>query len=1196
MLSIARPAEKMGIMKRSELSMCRFAAVVVFIACLITVGDSQIIPTNDPPVYGPYNAAILQGGDGVHKKMVEKDTVLRADSPWTMYGWVNPDAAVTTPELLAGVGDVASEYSRYLGLEPGKLMLWMGGDNSLSAPATIAPGKWQLVAATFDGTVFRLYSEGVQVGQGSLTLGRVAPVLQIAPPVPLPAPVPMALPTFSGRHFGGKIAGFTVTRNALSGEQIKHLAGAPPEFALVEFEDGAKPWPVQTRGQAGYRAPQDPATWPKSRAPFSTPVAKPLPAGSAALQADGDNQWTLASGWQMEAAPRVKASAQEIAKAGFDAKEWMVATVPGTALTTMIDRGIYPDSDYGLNNLAIPESLNKQDYWYRNEFKAPKETAGRRLTLRFEGINYAAEVWLNGQSLGNIKGAFIRGVFDVTDAIKQGQSNVLAVRVSPPPHPGIPQEQSILGGPGENGGLMCLDGPTFVATEGWDWIPAIRDRDTGIWQPVTLTATGVVKIGDVQVVTKLPLPDTTRADIEINVPMENVSDKPVKGTLHASMENVNVAKEITVPPGKSSVTLAPAEFAQLTLQNPRLWWPNGYGKPELYQLKVDFADGGKESDAKQVRFGVREVTYELGLLDSKGQLRRVEVSPTEARARGEQVVDVTREGMRQIPAADPIPPDFPKEWRDYWTSWAASLTPAGETSPAVRPASDPEMRHYLVIKVNGVRIAARGGNWGMDDSRKRVSREKLEPYFRLHREANVNIIRNWVGQNTEATFYDLADEYGMMVWNDFWASTEDYNIEPLDIPLFLDNARDTIERFRNHPSIVMWCGRNEGVPSPILNEGLIDVISKYDGTRYYSPSSNQVNLQQSGPYKFQPAALYYTVLNHGFSVETGAPSLSTLESLSHWMAKPDLWPISDAWAYHDWHQSGNGESEPFMAELEEEFGAGTSVEDFERKAQMLNYTEHRAIFEGMNAHLWAPNSGRMLWMTQPAWPSNMWQILSSDYDTQASFYGVKKACEPLHVQLDLSDGTVAVVNTTTTAQAGLTVTASVYSLDNKSLLHHEEKKDAAANAATVGFKLDLMPLMATDVILVKLELRNAAGQLLSDNLYWLGARSASYRHLTRLPAATLLTSATMAGSGKIRVQLRNAGAAAALSNKLTLVNASDGSRILPAYYSDNYVSLLPGETREVEIEYPVSAAKGAPQVKLRGWSLAPTVVPLAEKK
>jgi hypothetical protein len=1175
---------------------CSFFLLVLILLSTVSFSVAQIVPTNDPPVYGPYNAVILQGGDGLRKHMVERDTVLRADSPWTMYAWINVASPVTAPELVAGYGDVSAEYARYLGLDAGKVMLWAGQENSFSAPAAISPGKWQFVAATFDGTQFRLYSDGAQVGQGGLTLGRVAPTLQLGPPAPLPM-TPMAMPPLSnGQHFAGKIAGFTIVREALSAERIKQLAPSPPNFALVEFEEGSKPWYVQTRGQAGYRAPQDPATWPKSRAPYPRPVAKPVNTGPT-LQAEGDNQWELAGGWQMAAAPPVSATPQDISKPGFETKSWLAATVPGTALTTMIDRGIYPDSDYGLNNLVIPEGLNKQDYWYRNEFKAPK-LDGRRFTLTFEGINYAAEVWLNGQSLGNIKGAFIRGVFDVTDILKPGQTNVLLVKVSPPPHPGIPHEQSILGGPGENGGIMCLDGPTFVATEGWDWIPAIRDRDTGIWQPVVLTATGTVKIGDPQVVTKLPLPETNRADIEITVPLENTSDKPVKGTLQATIESTKITKEVTVLSGKSSVKLTPMEFSQLTLQNPRLWWPNGYGKPELYQLKLTFSEGGKESDTKQVRFGVREVTYELGLLDSKGQLWRVEYSPTAARGRGEQVVDVTHEGMRQIPAADPIPPDFPKERRDYWTSWAASLVPGAESSPAVRSVDDKEMGHYLVLKVNGVRIAARGGNWGMDDSRKRVSREKLEPYFRLHRDANVNIIRNWVGQNTEETFYDLADEYGLMVWNDFWASTQEYNVEPLDIPLFWGNVRDTILRFRNHPSIVMWCGRNEGVPSPILNKGIIELTSTLDGTRYYSPSSNQVNLQNSGPYKFQPPSLYFTTLNHGFSVETGTPSLSTLESFSSWIPKADQWPISDAWAYHDWHQSGNGEIEPFMREVEEEFGAGTSLEDFERKAQMLQYTEHRAIFEGMNAHLWAPNSGRMLWMTQPAWPSTMWQIISSDYDTQASFYGVKKACEPVHVQLDLSDYSVSVVNTTTSAQLGLTITANVFSLDNKALQHHEERKDAEANAVNAGFKLELAPLMLKDVILVKLELRNATGQVISDNLYWLGATSPAYRQLTRLPAASLSTSATWMRKGdttRVHVTLQNKGTAAALENKLTLVNAADGTRILPAYYSDNYVSLLPGETREVEIEYPASASKGDPRVNLRGWNLAPTVVPVQQK-
>ncbi len=1161
--------------------------------CLIAtslLAHSQAPVTNDPAHYGPFNAVFLSGGDGLRKPLRKDDSVLRADSPWSLHAWVRTAEALQSPTLIAGFGDPSEEFSRYLALDSSHLILWMGQDNILSGPSSLTPGKWHFLAATFDGEQFRLYFDGAPIASGKLDLGSVSPLLEIAPPVP---------PSPSWQHFGGTIASLTLLRRALTAEETKQLSQSHEDFSLLEFEEGSKPWPVQTRGQAGYRAPQDPDTMPRSKAPFSHPVAAPVPANRQTLQPTTENQWTFAADWRMIPAPDIKADGATISQSGYNTHEWMQATVPGTALTTMIDRGIYPDPDYGLNNLAIPESLNKQDYWYRVEFHLPKPARGRRLTLTFEGINYEAGVWLNGKSLGSIKGAFIRGRFDVTDVTNSEKENVLAVRVSPPPHPGIPQEQSIKGGPGENGGILCLDGPTFVATEGWDWIPAIRDRDTGIWQPVTLTATSSVKIGDAQVVTSLPLPDTSRADVEITVPIENPSNAPVNGALKASFGDTSITKQITVLPGQSFVKLSPSEFAQLTIQHPRLWWPNGYGKPELYTLQLSFSAANAESDKKQLRFGIREVTYELSLLDSAGRLRRLEYSPTTARLKSEEVVDVRREAMRSIPASDPFPSTFPPEWREGWKSWVASLAPGGEQSPSVRMLDDTRSSPYLVIKVNGVRIAARGGNWGMDDSRKRVSRERLEPYFRLHRDANLNIIRNWVGQNTEAIFYDLADEYGLMVWNDFWESTQDYNVEAQDPVLFLANARDTILRFRNHPSIVMWCGRNEGVPQPIINEGLADLIRTLDGTRYYSPSSNQINLQNSGPYKYMDPVLYYTTLNHGFSVETGTPSFSTLESFRAWIPKEDQWPISDAWAYHDWHASGNGEMAPFMAQMQAEFGAPVSLEDFERKAQMLDYVDHRAIFEGMNAHLWSPNSGRMLWMTQPAWPSNTWQILDSDYDTQSSFYGVKKACERVHVQLDLSDYNVAVVNTTNEAQPGLLLSARVYSLDNKLLFHKEEKHDSPPDAVTDAFKLDVAPLFASDgVVLVKLELRAPSGETVSDNFYWIGAKSASYRRLNRLGPASLAVTAKSAHTGdnvRVRVELHNAGTTASLATKLALLNA-DGSRILPAFYSDNYVSLLPGEAREIEIEYPAKAANGDAELALRGWNLTKQTVHISDSR
>jgi hypothetical protein len=356
-----------------------------------------------------------------------------------------------------------------------------------------------------------------------------------------------------------------------------------------------------------------------------------------------------------------------------------------------------------------------------------------------------------------------------------------------------------------------------------------------------------------------------------------------------------------------------------------------------------------------------------------------------------------------------------------------------------------------------------------------------------------------------------------------------------------------------------------------------------------------VNLQGSGPYRYQVPAQYFTTLNRGFSVETGTPSMSTLESFQSTVPKADQWPIDDVWAYHDWHQSGNGDVAPFMAEIQAEFGAPTGLEDFERKAQMLNYVDHRAIFEGMNANLWAPNSGRLLWMTQPAWPSTMWQILSSDYDTQASFYGVKKACEPLHVQLNLANYRVDVVNTTTAAHAGLTVNAKVYSLANALLFQATDQKDVAADSTTPSLRLDLEQYLAKGMVLVSLDLHDAQGALVSQNLYWLGARPASYRELNSLAPTQLKASATSTTAGdtvKLTIQLTNSASVVSLENKLTLLNAGDKQRILPAYYSDNYISLLPGESRTIQVEYPSAAAHGPAQIALRGWNAVPQAVPV----
>jgi hypothetical protein len=1182
-------------------TLAAFASLALL--AIVANGRAQAQTAALPEVaYGPYNATFLADGPGLTKPLAppstldprtagmldrlglnqqaaQRDGLTAGRAAWTLAFWFHSSEPLAGTVLLAGVGDPGAEDARFIGVTDNRLALWLGrgqGTTGMTAAGReLTEADWHLAVAVSDGVLVTLYADGKEVAASPLAQGEVAPRLEMAP---------AAVAGGSSGHFGGKIFGLKLYREALTAEQVGALAAELPDFAMPTYEEGSRRWPVQTSGMAGQITPQDPSTLPRGKAQIQKPVAKALRAEDLRTELVGTNPWKIEGGWKLAAAPDVKAMGEEISRAGFQTKDWLAATVPGTVLTTMIDRGIYPDPDYGLNNLAIPESLAHQDYWYRVEFKAPAQARGQRLTLTFEGVNYAAEVWLNGKKLGGFTGAFLRGKFDVTSMVDDGRANVLAVRVSPPPHPGIAHEQSIKAGPGENGGIQVIDGPTFSATEGWDWIPGIRDRNTGIWQDVTLTATGAVEVGDLNVITTLPKSDRSEADVEIEVPLTNSSNSEIDGEVTASFDDVSVTKHVKLEPGETLVQLKPEEFAQLKVEHPRLWWPNGYGEPTLHTLKVSVAIGTVKSAERQIDFGMRELSYETSLFDAEGHLRRVEVLPSRTHDEATPLINETHDGIRQIDDKTPnqMPPGqtIPEYFRH---AWVHSLEPGAEGSASIRPVDGGWPGTDLVIKVNGVRIAARGGNWGMDDSRKRVSLSHLEPYFRLHRDAHVNMIRDWMGQDSEENFYALADKYGLMVWNDFWESTQGYNLEAQDPALFLKNARDSILHFRHHPSIVVWCGRNEGVPQPIINEGLAELTRTLDHTRYYTGSSNQVNLRNSGPYQFQPLETYYRI-NRGFSVELGIPSVPTLEGIEAFIPEADRWPVSDTWAYHDWHQAGNGAVAPFMQHMETEFGAPTSLEDFERKAQMLDYAGHRAIFEGFAAHLWQPNSGRMIWMTQPAWPSMEWNFLGSDYDTQSSFYGTQKACEPVHAQLDLTDGAVDLINLG--EARSFKVRVLVASVVGKTLSDQTNQVEAAANARTAVGKPDLNKLADGHTVLVRLSVSEANGAPVSDNFYWWAKDEASLRELNSVPRARLTaTSVAAAGDGerKVTVKIKNDGSTPALMVKLTLKDAATGQRILPAYYSENYVSLLPGEERSISVAFPDGASK--PAIGLRGWNL-----------
>jgi hypothetical protein len=1185
-----------------------FSFVALAVAPLLAAGTlaAQSIPEE---AYGPYNAIVLPDGLGLIKPLAAPpsldpryrgpqppDPLTAGSAPWTLAFWFQPTEPLSGITLLAGFGDPAGSDARFIGVEDNRLGLWLGSAQGsahlLTGTNPLGQANWHFAAAVSDGRQVTLYADGAELGAWPLMQGTIAAQIQMAPaPQPtlatqiLRAKQPVHQPALTTTHFGGRIAALKIYREPLSADQIKAIFDARLDFSLPTYEEASPHWGVQTRGQAGMSAPQDPSTLPRGKAPFEKPVAEPLTQGDLRNEMAGENPWTLQGGWRLAAAPQVTATGEEISKPGFQDKDWLVATVPGTVLTTMVDRGIYPDPDYGLDNMDIPESLAHQDYWYRVEFKEPAAARGRKLTLTFLGVNYAAEVWLNGKKLGGFKGAFLRGTFDVTGLVKDAGENALAVRVSPPPHAGIAEEESLTAGPGEDGGVEVLDGPTFAASEGWDWIPSIRDRNTGIWQGVTLTASGPVQIGDMNVVTVLPKPDRSEADIEIDAPLTNATQAPVDGELTAWFDDVKVTKQVRLDPGDNDVRLEPQDFPQLKVQHPRLWWPNGYGDPALHTLHASFTVGQTVSSTRQIEFGMREVSYELSLLDAAGRLHRVEVFPSRTYDEELPLIDDTHDGIREIDDKTPNLPGPHEKLQEDWAphTWVQTLEPGALTSASVRPVEGGWPGTDLVIKVNGVRIAARGGNWGMDDMLKRVSTAHLEPFFRLHRDAHVNIIRNWMGQSTEESFYALADKYGLMVWNDFWDSTENYNLEAQDPALFLRNARDAILRFRHHPSIVVWCGRNEGVPQAIINQGLAELLRTLDHTRYYTPSSNQVNLRGSGPYLWEPPQRYFHI-NRGFSVELGMPSVPTLESFESFIPAPDRWPISDTWAYHDWHQSEGGRVSFYMDAMDTEFGAATGFEDFVRKAQMLDYAGHRAIFEGMAAHLWQPNSGRMIWMTQPAWPSTEWNFLSWDYDTQSSFYATKKALEPIHAQLNLDDDAVDLIDLGEAHP--FSVRVRVVSLDDKTLSDHTYRVEAAADDRTPVTRLDLDTLAAGHTVFVVLEVTDDSGAPVSRNFYWWAAKDATLRELDTLPPATIQASATLSaadGERKATVSLANNGTVPAVLIKLTLEDAATGRRILPAYYSDNYISLLPGEQRAITVEF--AGGTGAPGFGLRGWNL-----------
>jgi len=494
----------------------------------------------------------------------------------------------------------------------------------------------------------------------------------------------------------------------------------------------------------------------------------------------------------------------------------------------------------------------------------------------------------------------------------------------------------------------------------------------------------------------------------------------------------------------------------------------------------------------------------------------------------------------------------------------------------ISTTNDPQ----LTVLVNGRRIFCKGGNWGIDDALKQISKAKLEPYIRLHRYAHLTMIRNWCGQSTSEAFYELCDEYGLLIYNEFWLTTEDHDMPAIDGDLFLANVADTVKRIRNHPSIAVWSARNEGNPPKWIGPRLTEMLEQLDGTRTYVPSSWSFPVSGGGPYFFSELKTYFeTALKKPFNTELGGFSVPAADALRAAIEPDQLWPISDSWVYHDLHLPGTN----YIHAIERNFGASDNFDSFIGRAQMMNYDIHRAMFEAWNARMWHPCSGVLLWMTHPSWPSTVWQIYSHDYDTHASYFAAKKACEPIHVQWNLTDNDVVVVNNLFEPLNQAGVTLKVVGLDGRELAKRVVKLDAASSAATVATKMEWPVAPDSPVQFLELELRDRAGKLLSENFYWHSEKPEQLQALNSLPRVKLKTVIHRVGAAVV-VSLKNESTAPALMAHLVLRDAARGRRVLPVYYEDNYVSLLPGETRDIRIE---SAAKTSAQLRLDldGWNV-----------
>ncbi|SEF21426.1 Glycosyl hydrolases family 2, sugar binding domain [Amycolatopsis pretoriensis] len=941
-----------------------------------------------------------------------------------------------------------------------------------------------------------------------------------------------------------------------------------------------------------------------------------------ALAVAADGTVPLESGWVLtmdDWAPT--ADGKALSGSTVDTRGWLPATVPGTVLASLVEQGQLPDPVSGMNQLQVPEALSRHAWWYRRRFALPRgldTSSGRHVWLEFDGVNHEARIWLNGAEIGTQSHPFGRGAFDVTAALRRSGDQALAVKIAPMPRPGSPGDKGADGSSWRDAGSTMFDNsPTYLAVSGWDWMPAVRDRASGIWDHVRLRSTGAAVLGDVRVDTVVPAADT--AEVTLTVPVRNAAATAQRVKVSAAFGPVSVSATVTVPPGQTT----DVAFPKQVVKNPKLWWPNGYGDPNLYDLTLTAAIGASTSDRRTVKIGLREIgyQYDLPIVIADGRATQtVDLAPQTARFVRMQglkratswgfslwtmaVLDGSGTDVAQgkaassLSVADGNPPEraFDGDPNTRWTSayddnqwlqvdlgaatafekvvltwetaYAATfkiqVSQDGDTwTDAASVDNSPKPLTFLV---NGVKVFARGGSWGWDELLRRMPAERTDAVVGMHRDMNFTLLRNWVGSSYRQELFDACDKYGILLWNEFW---DGWSTDPANHDVFLAQAKDTVLRYRHHACATVWFGCNEGTPPPVIDNALRDIVHDHTDLLYQGNSAGGV-ITGDGPYFWQDPKRYFTGEatggKYGFWSEIGLPTVSVVESMRNLVGPDDPgWPIGAPWFLHDWSTGGNQSPQSYLAAIDARLAPSTSLAEFCRKAQFVNYENMRAIFEAWNTKLWADATGVLLWMSHPAWHSTVWQTYDYDLDVNGSYYGARKGCEARHVQADLTTWQIRVVNHTPAPLSGVTVTARLFSLAGASLgAAVQQKLDVAANVGAAAFTV---PFDAAhpDLHLLRLTLTDAGGAVLSENTYWRYRSDAAMRALNQLPGARL-TSSLKADGDAFTATIRNDGKTVAAMIRLSLRERNGTDRVLPTRYGDNYFWLLPGESRTVRVE------------------------------